>query len=124
MLSHALLGRPVMVVPSMQISPLTPALRGSIPMTARQIAVFPEPDSPTIASVRPAVSSKQSDSTARVPSFCPRYVTERSLTLKMSASDAPSHTDNPRDAAICGLPLFPEGTQPLAQDIEGQHRQE
>ena len=45
---------PISSVPFSTADPDTSALRGSRPMMARELAVLPEPDSPMIATVRPA----------------------------------------------------------------------
>jgi hypothetical protein len=49
--------RPTSSSPSKQIDPVTDAVCGSRPMIARALTVLPDPDSPTIASVRPRSSS-------------------------------------------------------------------
>ena len=46
--------RPISWVPWNRAEPVTVALGGSRPMTARQLTVLPDPDSPTMASVCPA----------------------------------------------------------------------
>ena len=45
---------PISCVPWNRAEPVTTALGGSSPTTARQLTVFPDPDSPTMASVCPA----------------------------------------------------------------------
>ena len=45
---------PISSVPLSTADPDTWALRGSSPMIARELAVLPDPDSPMIATVRPA----------------------------------------------------------------------
>jgi hypothetical protein len=48
--------RPSSSAPSKRIEPDTLADGGRRPMTARELTVLPEPDSPMIASVRPAAT--------------------------------------------------------------------
>jgi hypothetical protein len=45
---------PISSVPANLAEPVTAAASGSRPMTARQLTVLPDPDSPTMASVWPA----------------------------------------------------------------------
>ena len=45
---------PISWAPSNRAEPVTTAPGGSSPMTARQLTVLPDPDSPTMASVCPA----------------------------------------------------------------------
>ena len=46
-------GSPSSSFPSSRAEPVTTAVGGSSPITARQLTVLPEPDSPTMASVLP-----------------------------------------------------------------------
>ena len=49
-------GMPTSSTPSMRADPVTVALGGSRPISARELTVLPEPDSPTMASMWPARS--------------------------------------------------------------------
>ena len=54
-LAQLLVGQPDQLgAPENRAEPVTTAPGGSSPMTARQLTVLPEPDSPTMASVCPA----------------------------------------------------------------------
>ena len=49
-------GMPTSSTPSIRADPVTVAVGGSRPMSARELTVLPDPDSPMMASVRPARS--------------------------------------------------------------------
>jgi hypothetical protein len=49
-------GIPTSSVPANRAEPVTAAVEGSRPMSARELTLFPDPDSPMIASIRPGAS--------------------------------------------------------------------
>src|SRR5882724_2399678 len=78
------------------------------PMTASMATLFPEPDSPTTPKSSPFSKVRSTPSTARNG---PRWVWNSTERLRISSS------------AISALQLGVEGVaQPIAQEVEGQHR--
>jgi hypothetical protein len=90
-------------VPSNLAEPVIAALGGSSPITARQLTVLPDPDSPTMASVCPAYAEKLTPPTARTGRPRPVNVTLRSLTSSSASvtvsacSYGPSFTEGVAD---------------------------
>src|SRR5215471_10458991 len=76
---------PISSVPANRAEPVTTADGGSRPITARQLTVLPDPDSPTIASVRPGQAAKLTPLTASTSWPRCRKLTRRSVTSSRPA---------------------------------------
>ncbi|CAM5483750.1 hypothetical protein SANTM175S_08458 [Streptomyces antimycoticus] len=84
-------GAPVSSCPLSRISPLTAVVRGSCrPSTVRLVTDLPEPDSPTMPSVRPRSRSKERPSTALTTPSSVEKRTYRSRTDRKAPSPGPA----------------------------------
>src|SRR5436190_5290522 len=79
--------------PSNRTSPLSifPGGSGISRSSERAVTLFPEPLSPTIATVSPAATSNETDSTARTRPRCVRNETLRSRTRRSGSATSEAH---------------------------------
>ena len=94
--------------------PLTTALSGNSPISASAVTDLPQPDSPTRPSVSPRSSEKL---TPRTASAGPRLVLSR--TRKIVDFDQRRCC---RSSPLPRQPRIEQIAQPVAQQIEAQHR--